>query len=198
MKFIPRQVMAATQTRNVSEIELTNEKIAGDIEPNPIVVDENVSFLYGIHKLRGRDTVLYEEGIGTIQNGILSRVTPLGVGSTRLLMVNAPTSHIDFSCEEGETLMVETIMPLSVSEAYPAPHSMLVSDNDGLKSIVLNDEEFLIKRGGEIVGVTLQNATSHLITAIQPDPPADPYSGMGWLNTTSGKLYLYINQWVEI
>lgn len=191
-------VMSAIQTLNVSEIELTDEKISGDVDPNPILINDNERFLYGLHKLKGRDTVLYEEGIGVINGSILNRLIPLAVGPNRLSMVNSPTSHIDFSCEENETLMVETVMPLFISEAYTDPHSVLVSDDQGLKSVILNDEEFLIKRGGEITGVTFQNATSHLITVIQSDPPEDPYSGMTWLNTTSGKFYLYINQWVEI
>jgi hypothetical protein len=185
--------MVGKTTRNVAEIALIpDEKIFGLLEPNPIIFEEGENFLYGISKVRGDDTVFYEEGVGELIGGNLRRLYAVGVGPNRLALKSPPVTLYDFSCDADEGLIVETVMPLSLLEAYINPNSILVSDSDGLRSISLNEGEILINEGGNLRGVTFPNLIDHLKPVVSYSEPASGnFEGRIWYDKTNNILKIY-------
>jgi hypothetical protein len=212
-------ISVAETTQNLQEIRLTNDLVFNSFEPIPFNFKKEERFLYGLSKMRGLETIFFEEGIGTQDGNIVRREFVLGVGPSRQFLGAPPSSLSDFSCDEGEFLIIETVLPINFLEAYIDPYTVLVSNEDYLEAVKLDQNTVLGRIGDKIQGVSLSNIEGQ--TGPKGDdgipgmagpsgatgftgppgvgkftssefPPENPEDGERWFNTANGKFYTFV------
>lgn len=138
-------------------------------ESYPIFTDEfqeGERFFYFLSKYRNRELIFKEKGIGSICAGDFSRDMPIEISNGHL----PPSSVIegkmlDFSIQEdGEYVILESSVPVSLLEAYSFPHSVLASSENSLNIVEIKPNSLLGRFGQDIASVSMEEIRNYLLS----------------------------------